>query len=364
MRKKVVLMLGFLFVVFAGIAVVAFFKNSPVSVEGLLKPEIELKMQDDRINVLLLGIGGGSHEGPMLTDTIIFASIDPQNKKISMVSIPRDLWSEEIQAKVNTAYAFGEEREKGGGLKLAKAVIEKVVNQQIDYAIRIDFDGFVKAVDMIGGIDVNVERTLDDYEYPVEGKESDTCGVPDEEFELLATASSQVEAFPCRYMHLHIDEGQQHMDGKTALMYVRSRHAVGVEGSDFARSKRQEKIIEAFRNKIFSLETVFNPSKIISLYDIVKESIDTDVKQEEFDDFIKLAQKLQDARIVSTVLDIGDNAREGLLINPPITEEFKNQWVLIPKSGNGNYTAIHAHVDCIVLGTGCPTPTPSITTEN
>ena len=69
------------------------------------------------------------------------------------------------------------------------------------------------------------------------------------------------------------------MDGKTALTFVRSRHAEGEEGSDFARSKRQEKIIQAFKDKLFSFQTIINPAKIISLYDILKDSIDTDIKR-------------------------------------------------------------------------------------
>src|SRR5205814_7952897 len=105
--------------------------------------KIQLKeTTENRVNVLLLGIGGGTHEGPDLTDTIIFVSIDPNTKKITMVTIPRDLWVPELRAKINTAYTFGEEKQKGGGLVLTKATIGKVLNQQPDYAIKIDFSGF------------------------------------------------------------------------------------------------------------------------------------------------------------------------------------------------------------------------------
>ncbi len=325
------------------------------------------KTPENKVNILLLGIGGGRHDGPNLTDTIIFVSIDPNTKKITLVSIPRDLWVQEMQAKVNTAYAFGEEKKEGGGLKLAKAMVSKVVGQPIDYGVRIDFAGFVKAVDMVGGLDITVDRVLDDSEYPISGKEEDTCGFEGEEFEKRATESAQVEAFPCRYEHVHFDQGMQHMDGETALRFVRSRHAKGAEGSDFSRSKRQEKVIQAFKEKVFSAGTLLNPIKLVSLVDVFQESIDMDITQDEYGDFVKLAQKVQGGTVQSVVVDYGDTTAKklGLLVNPQITSEYRNQWVLAPRVGNGNYSEIHTFVSCQIRVGNCEitkngivTPTP------
>ena len=334
---------------------------SPVVFQYITNRDIDLKETDKRINVLLLGIGGGSHDGPNLTDTIIFASVDPSTKQVTLVSIPRDLWSQELGAKVNTAYAFGEERKKGEGKELARSTIEEVVGQPINYVVRIDFDGFVKAVDLLGGLDINVERTLDDYEYPIEGEENNPCGRSEEELLSLATASSQLEAFPCRYRHLHIEKGAAHMDGKTALAYVRSRHGLGIEGSDFARSKRQEKVIGAVKDKVFSTETLLNPSKVLDLYNLLKASIDTNVKQQEIDDFIKLAQRMKGVSIRSAIIDTGsaEGDREGFLVNPQTAEDYKGQWVLIPRIGNGNFSEIHEYVICEIEKGGCLTPTPT-----
>lgn len=335
---------------------------------------ISLKNQseDKRVNILLLGIGGGKHDGPLLTDTIIFASIDTssQSAQATLVSIPRDLWVPDIHGKINRAYSDGEDKKEGGGLLLAKAVVGKILNQPVDYALRVDFAGFVKAIDMVGGIDVQVARTFDDYEYPISGKEADDCGFKDEEFQKRATDSAQLEAFPCRYEHLHFDEGKTHMDGETALRFVRSRHALGPEGSDFARSQRQEKIIVAFKDKVFSLGTLLNPIKLASLYDVFKGSIDTDIEQSEYDDFIKLAEKMKHGEIKSAVIDAGDGERDGFLENPPLGEngsdEYGFQWVLVPRSGNGNYTEVQTYVRCMINhNPHCDlmlTPSPSGTT--
>ena len=365
-QKKILL-----YILLGGLAFFIFVKVIPilltlgsVGAQTVFNKGISLKDTDNRVNILLLGIGGGSHEGPNLTDTIIFVSIDPQLKKMTLVSIPRDLWVTTLQAKINSAYSTGQDKEDAGGLKLAKAVVSDILGQQIDYGLRIDFDGFVKAIDMMGGLEITVDRVLDDYAYPISGKEEDACGKNDDEIASLSAqiatdSATESEAFPCRYEHLHFDPGVTHMDGATALKFVRSRHALGREGSDFARSKRQEKVIQAFKDKLLSADTFLNPVKVVSLIDVFKGSIDTDIKQDEYDDFIKLAQKMKGAAVKSAILDFGDEevGREGLLVNPPLSTDYRGQWVVIPRAGADDYSEIQLFVKCEVESVGCPTPT-------
>ena len=319
------------------------------------KENIQLRNVNSNVNVLLLGIGGGKHAGPNLTDTIIFASISPGDKKLTLVSIPRDLWITDLDARINTAYAKGEAKKKQGGLILSKAVVKKVVDQPVDYAVVINFSGFVKIVDLLGGINVDVERSFDDFEYPVAGKEEDPCGNKEEDLEKLATASSQLEVFPCRYEKIHFDKGPTRMDGETALKYVRSRHGKGEEGTDFARSKRQERVISSVKDKALSLEILINPARVISLYSAVQESIHTDISQGEFDDFVKLAQQLNSAKIQSGILDAGDRdkGRKGLLKNPEISREYNFEWALIPRVGKDNFSEIHKYVKCLIESGSC-----------
>ncbi|CAN5198795.1 hypothetical protein BH11PAT1_BH11PAT1_7060 [soil metagenome] len=354
--QKTLLVIGFLLLIFFGRFIIDAIRYSPVLIGLLINRQIDLKKAGNtRVNILLLGIGGGKHDGPNLTDTIIFASLDTASAsgRATLVSLPRDLWVPDLKAKINTAYAFGEDKQTGGGLILAKATVGKILNQQIDYGIRIDFAGFVKAVDMIGGLDLRVERTFDDYEYPISGKEADDCGFKDEEFQKRATDAAQLDAFPCRYEHLHFAAGNQHMDGETALRFVRSRHAEGQEGSDFARSQRQEKVIAAFKDKVFSVGTLLNPIKLNSLYDVFKGSIDTDIKQNEYDDFIRLAEKMRQGTITTGIIDTGDEGagRNGFLMNPPIDQgdqDYGLQWVLIPTAGNGNFSKIQSYIACVI----------------
>lgn len=367
--RKVLLVLAVFLLIIGAVAGARLWKYLTIGVQVVTNDKIELKQAEEkRINVLLLGVGGGAHEGPDLTDTIIFATIDPNKKESVLVSIPRDMWVQEISAKINTVYVYGEKQEKGGGLILAKAMVSKILGQEIDYAVRIDFDGFVKAIDKMGGIEVDVERTFDDYAYPVTGKEEEPCGFDEV---MIASLSAQIatgsatesESFPCRYEHLHFDQGVTQMDGETALKYVRSRHALGPEGSDFARSKRQERVISAVKDKVFSLNLLLNPVNVMDIITVIKDSIVMDIREEEYDDFVRLAQKFQKSKIRSAIIDTGDYSlgREGLLTNPPTGVEFRNQWVLIPEAGNGEYGDIQEYVKCEIERGNCmttPTPTP------
>jgi len=323
-----------------------------------------LQETNGRTNILLLGIGGGTHDGPNLTDTIIFASINQKANTVTLISIPRDLWvvNGSTGEKINEAYADGQDN-NNKGLVYTKAVVSHIVGQPIHYAFRIDFGGFVKAVDEVGGIDVQVPETLDDYHYPIDGSEDLPCDHSEDEIKtFVATASADQllwDFFPCRYKHLHVDPGTVHMDGITALEYVRSRHGVGDQGSDFARSKRQQQVIEAFRGKVLSAGILLNPSKIIGLYNILENSIDTDISQEDFAPFISLVQKIKSAKITSVVIDYGDpaNGRPGLLEQGPIDSAHNNAYTLIPRAGDQNFSEIQAFIACELTGGACPLPT-------
>ncbi len=128
----------------------------------IFSPTSQLKSQNGRTNLLILGKSGAGHDSPDLTDTIILASISDKSPSIDLVSIPRDIWIPEIRAKINSAYYWGKQKEAGGGLKLAKSLVEEITGQPIQYGLVVDFDGFTEIVDVVGGIELNVEHTFVD----------------------------------------------------------------------------------------------------------------------------------------------------------------------------------------------------------
>ena len=214
----------------------------------------KLKGEDtDRINALILGIGGAGHDGPNLTDTMILVSYQPSTKKVALISIPRDLDVNVAgynDVKINAINAYAEERQKGSGAAETAKAVSEVLDQPISYWVRIDFSGFEKAINTLGGVDVTVDRSFVDQNFPV-GDGSD----------LVKTVSFAA--------------GLQHMDGATALTFARSRHGSNGEASDFARSKRQEKIIIALRDKLLSAGTLLNPITVQSLFSTFRGSVAT-----------------------------------------------------------------------------------------
>ena len=282
-------------------------KNLAESADKVLKGE-----QRDRINILLLGMGGRQHEEGYLTDTIMLVSLDIEDKKVAMMSIPRDLAipiEDNGFQKINSINAYAEmETTDSGGLAVSQAVSD-ILAIPIDYYLRVDFEGFVNIVNELEGVKVLVENTLEDHRYPIKGMET-------------------AENYEARFEHLYIEKGWQHLDGETALKFARSRHAFGVEGSDFARARRQQIIIEAVKNKLISAHTIFNPSMI---GDIIKEAdnhISTNLKTWEL---IKLWKDFKDVgknQIINKVLDNGPN---GLLVDK-IAET--GAYILTPRSGD------------------------------
>ena len=294
-----------------------------------------------------------------MTDTIMVASYDLKTKKAVLVSLPRDLWISKHQAKVNTLYQTG--LSSGEGLKFVREEIGQILGLKIPYAVRVDFAGFVQVVDLMEGIDIEVTRSFDDYFYPLEGKENDLCEYKEEEIEIdeekakklniktgkvkvlldkeekIATAAAEPGKslvysddqaktfFLCRFEHLTFKKGMTHMDGALALKFVRSRHGLNGEGSDFARSKRQQQALQAFKNKVLSFQTLFDAGKIVELGRTFGRSVESDIPQTQYLDFIKLVQKMGSTK--SVVID--GSGTSPLLITP--TEgNFGGAWVLLP----------------------------------
>lgn len=322
-----------------------------------------LKEDNGRVNVLLLGNAGGKHAGASLTDSIIVASYDLKTNKAILFSIPRDLWLDNASAKINTVYQVGK-KETGNGLKYAEEKIGEILGVPIQYGVRLDFNGFSKAIDLVEGIEVDVPKTFDDYNYPLEGKEEDLCGLTEKEVEMteddfsklklpldtpsssgseagkkkykvlvglndkIATESSD---FACRFEHIHFDQGKISLDGVSALKFVRSRTGTNGEGSDFARSRRQQLVLDAFRAKVLSLETLLDPKKLFGLVQTFGESFETDIGQDKFLDFYKLSKKLETTDHVvlgdlgkgESVFIVGSPGKYGAFVLVPKNNDWK-----------------------------------------
>ncbi|MBI3577486.1 LCP family protein [Candidatus Gottesmanbacteria bacterium] len=280
---------------------------------------VTLKSSDNRTNVLLLGIPGGIHEGADLTDSMMVLSFQHKTKTLTLISLPRDIWSDTLKDKINSAYHYGEEKKKGGGMLLAKVIAEDVVGIPIQYGLVVDFSGFRRVLDDVGGITVLVAQTFTDSEFPIEGKEDDPCdGDP---------------KFRCRFETIHFEAGKQHMDGITGLTYVRSRHAEGEEGSDFARGRRQQEVIVALKTKLTSPLTWLPPGHIGRILESLDAATDTDMKLGELLTFGKLVARVKADRISRVSI-------EDQLTSPPLWM-YGGKYVLVPKE---DFVKLHDYV--------------------
>jgi polyisoprenyl-teichoic acid--peptidoglycan teichoic acid transferase len=306
------------FIVLVSVIVIAVVKNglsslfTPVSVFSKISGET-VAQDDGYTNILLLGLDRRSDENYSggLNDTIIVVSINHTEDRAILFSIPRDLWvplGKKGYGKINSTYNFG-------GVELSEKVVENVLGIPIHYYAVVDFEGFTRAVDTLGGIDVFVERGFDDYYYPIPGKEN-------------------VYPETDRYEHVSFQQGLQHMDGALALKFARSRHALGPEGSDFARANRQQRVILSAKEKAFSTATLFSPSKLKSLYEIFGSSVQTNISVVEAQQLYEISRDFSTDSITPYVIDRESESGESLLYTPQNLEGYDGLWVLVPRAGD------------------------------
>jgi len=276
--------------------------------------------EEDRMNFLLLGVGGEGHQGSELTDTIIFASFRPSSGEVGLLSIPRDLAVPipgHGTTRVNAANVYN-------GIEGARDVVSDVLDQTIHYYIKVNFDGFAEMIDEVGGISLYVDQSFSDYSYPILGREETECGT----FETIVDEEGnnvEVPTYGCRFEILSFQEGWAKMDGATALKYVRSRHGTNGEGSDFARAERQQKVLLALRDKILSASTLFNPSRIVRLFQDLQNNIETNLTVWEMTKLTSYIPTIDQNKITSHVLD-----DEG-----PLTSALINgAYLLLPKNND------------------------------
>jgi LCP family protein required for cell wall assembly len=280
-------------------------------------PPAPVVVESPRINVLLMGIDrrGGTGWG-YRSDTMIIVTVDPVNHTAGMMSIPRDLQLPipgNGEARINTANVYGYKYAyPGGGPALLKRTIESNFGIPLDYYIMVDFDAFTEIVDTLGGVDVNVPRTLHDTKYP-DPKPGD----------------------PHAYKTVHFDAGWQQMGGTRALEYARSRMST----SDFDRAKRQQQILLAIREKALNLNLI---PKLPALATTMLDTIKTDMTLDEVIELARLAPQIDLGNIKSVVIQkplvYGYRTESGGavqlpkwdLINPVVDDLFTMPVVAVP----------------------------------
>ena len=283
-----------------------------------IKPELLKGEGDGRINVLLVGIGGGDHDGANLTDSIVIASIDPIAKDIAMLSIPRDLyvrvpdyWSMKINAAYSSAYGqalengTSDDKAREAGFATLENVIEQNIGVHVHYHALVNFVAFQQGVDAVGGVDINVKEDLYD--------------------DLLAGDNFN-NPWIAR-------KGQTHFDGKVGLLYAQSRHT----SSDFARGERQREMLVALKEKIFASGTFSNPSTVSKLIGALGNNVTTNITLPQMLRMYDITKQIPSSSIAS----IGLTDEPNVLIT---TGNINDQSIDKPVAGLDNFDDIKAFV--------------------
>lgn len=299
--------------------------NSAVLNNQNVDPALLKGEGDGRVNILIMGKGGEEQQdGPELTDTIIVASIDPIAKEAALLSIPRDLWVKSpsgYQSKINEVYANAKyavlnnysykqrtsdeavQKAEKAGLDAIESTLGNVLGIPIHYYTMIDFAGFRKAIDTVGGIQINVKEALIDQSMAWQNGGKATIA----------------------------PVGLQTFDGKRALMYARSRK--GTNGTDFGRAARQREVILALKDKVLSSGTLANPLKINQLMSDFGGQVSTDFSVNEILRVYDLAKEINGDKVASVGLDeyVKGEAMNGLAAQ-------------VPKAGTFDYSDIQDYV--------------------
>ncbi|MBU2028808.1 LCP family protein [Patescibacteria group bacterium] len=266
--------------------------------------------EEGRLNILLLGTAGKGKPGQNLTDTLMILSVNPQNSQVAFLSLPRDLYVPvpflNFGTKINSVYQLGLNnagKDPRAAAEIILKTVEDVTSLKLHYYAILNFDGFEKIIDSLGGINVQNERDIYDPSYPG----------PNYSYEIF-----------------ELKKGLHHLDGKTALRYARERHD-DPEG-DFGRAKRQQQIMEAAKNKFFSAGTLLNVFSLNEIFNALGENIVTDIAPEEFTGFLELVKNLDTRNATNVVLDAWK--KDSLLKVYHVPTQNGLAFALVPRTGN------------------------------
>lgn len=295
--------------------------ESAAALQADVNPSLLKGEGDGRINVLLLGRGGGTHSAPDLTDTVMLASIDPVNRTATLLSLPRDMWVTVEGGgpmKINAAWETGKYKFLNkvtddnsnpqatlAGFTTVDQTVEKVTGVPIHYNVLVDFAAFQQSIDTVGGVTVNVPEDLVDATMAWENGNNP----------VLAKA------------------GSQSFDGKRALIYSRSRET----SSDFARGQRQRAVLLALKEKVSTLGTLSSPAKLSNLASAFGSNVQTDLSINDAARFANIIKDVANEKVNSIGLADAPNSFV-------TTADVNGQSVVQPKAGQFNFTAIQNFV--------------------
>jgi len=288
-------------------------------------PAPEIGQEEGVYNTILLGYGGPGHAGSLLTDSIIVIHADTKAKKAAIISIPRDLWVSGGR-KINAEASVNGFNNMGG-------VVKSVTGLPVDFFVAINFSQYVKLIDSLGGVNVQVPKSFSDPFYPIPGLENETCGKTEAEIAELKSKFSDAQLemqFTCRWEKVAYNQGPANLNGEAALKFVRSRHGDG----DFARSERQFAVLRGVLVKLLELKSFEKTSGTIST---LLKMVNTNLDLEGIRSLIEVVGPTTDYAITDIHLTTGNVLVEG--------RSPQGAYILYPKAGMLDFSQIKSYIN-------------------
>lgn len=265
-------------------------------------------------NMLVLGVDSLAGRGtvPPLTDTMMIVSLQLSTGRLTVLPLPRDLWSDAYQTKINALYAYGRDRYPDHPERFPQEALTELTGVQFQHVVVLSIDQVAEIIDLLGGIEVKVEESFVDERFPR----------PD--------VDVTVERDPAKlYQRIEFTAGTEHMNGERALQFIRSRHASGTEGNDLARSRRQELVLAALMAKLQNVNTVSDLPLLARLYRYYLEHFNKVFSIEQGIATLKaLWPHKSTLQLVPKTLSIYPQDPQGSLVNPPLNpRQYQGQWV-------------------------------------
>lgn len=260
---------------------------------------------------LFLGVGGGDHEGPNLTDTIMLAKYVPSSNTLTTLGLPRDLWDEGTKDKINAIYTYALQQKEVDPYAYVKVNFLRVTGLAIDHVVIVDFSTFQEVIDLLGGITITNDIGFVDDQYPIEGAENKDCVPYDPNYS-------------CRYETVSFPTGKLQMNGAVALKYVRSRHSSGDEGTDFSRSNRQQRVIQAISTKLAEIIKNRDVSTLEDLVSLLDSRIKRTLSNRDAVALVRtILMSRNQIKIVSNKIGLE-------YFDVPPLSEYEDRYVLLP----------------------------------
>lgn len=289
--------------------------TTPTELKQLVKTGLNTEPQQTNgyKTILLLGIDSVANKpnNPELTDTMLLVSINMNTGKINTLSLPRDLWSTAYQTRINALYEYGKERYPERPEQFPEEVISELTGVTINHTITLSLQTVAQIIDILGGITVNVTEGFTDTEFPREDIELNSVRNTSELYETVT-----------------FESGPQNMDGTTVLKYIRSRKSANLsQGTDIARSQRQQQVITALLTRIQHISPLKDLDALAQLYVLYDSAFEKQfAKTEGIATLNALRHVANTISINSHTLSIYPDSKTGVITNPPVSK-YKGQWV-------------------------------------